>query len=274
MLTVALPLLALASVCWPIRPAVRRLPGKQKSRPWQRILARLHRPQWPSPLLTAALAGMLGWLVGGFGIGIALALATGTARSRWQARTATRHRLYAAAGLADAIQALAAELRAGAHPAAAAESTAADTPEPAATVLHTVAATAKLGGDIGTALHQREPELPGLTGMLRPVAHAWSLATRHGLPLAAVLDSAGRDLDGRVRFARQVQARMAGPKASAAVLAGLPAIGLLLGEGMGAQPLHVLLATGIGQFLLALGTALTCAGLRWTAQLTEKALLP
>jgi tight adherence protein B len=273
-LTIALPVLAVASLCWPLRPAVRRLPGARESALWQRFRVRLHRPQWPGPVVLAVLTGAPGWLLGGFGVGIGLAIATGTTRSRWQARTAAKRRLSAAGGLADAIRALAAELRAGAHPAEAAESAAIDAPEPAATVLTTVAATARLGGDIGAALHRRETEIPGLSGMLGPVAHAWSLADRHGLPLARVLDLAGRDLDGRVRFARQVQARMAGPRASAAVLAGLPLLGLLLGEGMGAQPVHVLLATGIGQLLLAVGVALTCVGIRWTAHLTEHAVLP
>jgi tight adherence protein B len=216
----------------------------------------------------------LGWLLAGPGLGVALACAVHTARSRWRARGLARFRLSAAAGLADAVRALAAELRAGAHPAEAAESAASDVPEPAATVLRTVAGTARLGGDVGTALRRRESEFPGLGGVLRPVAHAWSLANQRGLPFADVMDAAGRDLDGRVRFARQVQARMAGPRASAAVLAGLPILGVLLGEGMGAHPVHVLLSPGIGQVLLAVGVGLACAGVRWTARLTEGAVLP
>jgi tight adherence protein B len=67
---------------------------------------------------------------------------------------------------------------------------------------------------------------------------------------------------------------MAGPRASAAVLAGLPAVGLLLGEAMGVQPLRVLSTTGTGQTLLVVGTGLLCAGVLWSARLTDRAVLP
>jgi tight adherence protein B len=41
---------------------------------------------------------------------------------------------------------------------------------------------------------------------------------------------------------------------------------------MGASPIHVLLASGLGQALLAVGTALICAGLYWITRLTAKAV--
>jgi tight adherence protein B len=81
-----------------------------------------------------------------------------------------------------------------------------------------------------------------------------------------------RDVAGRVRFDTQVRARMAGPKASGAVLTALPGLGVLLGELMGANPIRVLLATGPGQVLLAIGTLLACAGVCWTAKLTTPAV--
>ena len=51
------------------------------------------------------------------------------------------------------------------------------------------------------------------------------------------------DLDARIRLSGQVTAQLAGPKASAAVLAGLPLLGVALGQGIGANPWHVLTAT-------------------------------
>jgi tight adherence protein B len=69
-----------------------------------------------------------------------------------------------------------------------------------------------------------------------------------------------------VRFARQVLARMAGPRTSATVLAVLPALGVALGEAIGAHPLRLL--TGPGQMLLAFGVALLCAGVAWCGRLT------
>ena len=51
------------------------------------------------------------------------------------------------------------------------------------------------------------------------------------------------------------------------VLAALPALGLLLGVGMGAQPVAVLLGSSVGHLLLLAGTVLTCAGLLWSARI-------
>jgi len=67
---------------------------------------------------------------------------------------------------------------------------------------------------------------------------------------------------------------MAGPRASGAALAALPALGVLLGEAMGAHPLHILFANSLGQALLAAGTILICLGLRWINRLTSQAVLP
>jgi tight adherence protein B len=64
---------------------------------------------------------------------------------------------------------------------------------------------------------------------------------------------------------------MAGPRASGAVLAALPVVGIGLGQLMGAAPLDVLLNTGIGQGLLAIGTVLACVGVLWIAKLTAQA---
>jgi tight adherence protein B len=131
--------------------------------------------------------------------------------------------------------------------------------------MRAIAAAARLGGDAEQAI--REP-------LLAEAAHAWALAQRHGLPLADVLDAVVQDLDQRARFARQVQARMAGPRASATVLACLPAVGIGLGQAMGANPLRILAMTAAGQVLLVLGVALVCAGVLWSARLTQQAVLP
>jgi tight adherence protein B len=71
-----------------------------------------------------------------------------------------------------------------------------------------------------------------------------------------------------------VNARMAGPRASATVLALLPVLGVVLGEAMGAHPIQVLADTPLGQALLIVGTTLICAGIQWSAYLTQRAVLP
>ncbi|WP_425266650.1 type II secretion system F family protein, partial [Amycolatopsis thailandensis] len=87
---------------------------------------------------------------------------------------------------------------------------------------------------------------------------------------AAVLDAARRETEAEVGFRRRLKAKMAGPRASAAVLAVLPLVCLLLGEAMGASPLGVLTGTGAGQLLLVLGSGLIWAGTAWCRALTGR----
>jgi tight adherence protein B len=54
------------------------------------------------------------------------------------------------------------------------------------------------------------------------------------------------------------------------VMAVLPLMGLALGVGMGADPVGVLLGTPVGNILLLVGVALTCAGLLWSARIVNR----
>ncbi|HEX5116596.1 MAG TPA: type II secretion system F family protein [Pseudonocardiaceae bacterium] len=266
-MTAPLAVTAGAVLCWPHRPPTHRLRALTGDRtPAPRVT---WRPATPVLIAGATVAALLT-----FGPGVAAAVAMGGTTVRWLWRSHRRltDQLAAADAMTDAVHGLVAELRSGAHPVLAAESAARDAKEPARAVLTTISATARLGGDLAQALHRFAADTPALAPVLRPLVHAWSLAQRHGLPLADVLDAVRRDVDGRVRFAHRVRARMAGPRASGTVLAVLPALGVVLGEGMGASPVHVLLASGLGQTLLATGTALICAGLYWITRLTAKAV--
>jgi tight adherence protein B len=261
-----------AVLCWPSAPAAHRLrmlTGRTRQRPtWQTVIRRV-----PSPLILIGIAAALALLLAGAGVAVTIAAGGTTTRALWRSHQRTTRQLAAADAMADAVHGLVAELRSGAHPVVAAESAAKDARQPAREVLTTIAATARLGGDLTASMRRFATESPALAPALRPLAHAWSLAQRHGLPLAEVLDAVRRDAAGRVRFANRVRARMAGPKASGTVLAVLPLLGVVLGEGMGAHPAKVLLTTPLGQTLLAVGTTLICAGLYWITHLTTRAVL-
>jgi tight adherence protein B len=262
-----------AMACWPVRFSAHRLRAIN-GQPVRRGRGRLRLPlRRPGPAALVVAASALAFLTFGLGVAVATAVAGATARALWRMRRRDRQRLSSIESMADAVHGLVAELRSGAHPVAAAESAARDAREPAASVLVAVATTARLGGDLPTALRRFAVDLPTLAPVLRPLVGAWSLAHRHGLPLADVLDAVGRDVTGRVRFAHRVRARMAGPRASGSVLAVLPLLGVFLGQTMGARPLHVLFCTSLGQVLLALGTTLVCVGLYWIARLTGRAVL-
>jgi tight adherence protein B len=191
-----------------------------------------------------------------------------TARHQLRARETSRTSLAAVDGLTEALRALVAGLRAGAHPATAAESAAEDAHPGTALTMRAIAAAARLDSDMTTALDTTR------TPALGRVATAWQLAQRHGLPLADVLDAVRRDLEQRARFTRQVEARMAGPRSSALALTLLPAFGIALGALMGANPLAVLTGTVLGQLLLLTGVILLCTGVTWSTRITTRAVLP
>ena len=54
----------------------------------------------------------------------------------------------------------------------------------------------------------------------------WQLAQTHGLAIATLMQTAQRDIVERERFSARVDAGMAGARTTAAVLAGLPALGV------------------------------------------------
>ncbi|MFK0245221.1 type II secretion system F family protein [Amycolatopsis azurea] len=205
---------------------------------------------WPLPALLVLPFLGIGWAV-------ATLVLTSTVRQehRWRARA--KAALAEAELTASVLRAMISELRAGAHPVAAAEAVAEAVPA-ASGRLRGLIAAARLGG--GTA----DPDAPPA------LVNAWELAGRFGLPMADVLDSARRDAEAEAGFRRRLKAKMAGPRASAAALAVLPLVCLPLGEAMGASPLGVLTGTGAGQSLLVVGSGLIWAGTAWCRALTGR----
>ncbi|MGH3517924.1 MAG: type II secretion system F family protein [Haloechinothrix sp.] len=266
MLSSPLVVCALALLCWPTR----------------RGEFRLNVLDDPSGIACVRSGSRLSALLVAMGCFIALAFAAfgpagavvaalfgGTGWNRWKARSERRARNAARTGLAEALGHFVAELRAGAHPAAAAESVSTDALPDAAAALRAIASATRLGGDIDAALTGVAVTTPELRSPLLQLGRAWALAQRHGIPLAEVADAVRRDMAACARFAAQTHAKMAGPRASASVLTGLPLLGLGLGEAMGAQPLRLLASSTAGQFLLLVGAALIWAGMLWSGRLTE-----
>ncbi|WP_156755043.1 type II secretion system F family protein [Actinokineospora pegani] len=261
----SLLLLAGAIVSWPATASTRRLRALNPHRTPRRVAQ-------PKPVLLALAAAITGWFALGPAGAIAALLAGGTFLRARRERRRHHDTLSGVEAFTEAIGAFVTELSAGAHPASAAERVALDADPAAARALLATASAIRLGGDVGQA--SAGARLPAaLTPVADQLGRAWALATRHGLPLAPILDAVRRDLDHRVRFARQVQARMAGPRSSAAVLAGLPVAGVLIGAAVGAAPLDVFKGSAFGQGLLVFGVLLACAGTAWTARLTHQVVL-
>ncbi|MDF2824225.1 MAG: rane protein, partial [Mycobacterium sp.] len=67
----------------------------------------------------------------------------------------------------------------------------------------------------------------------------------------------------------QVEAGMAGARATAVILAALPLLGVLFGELVGASPV-AFLSHGTGGWVLAIGVALLCSGVLWAGHITDR----
>ena len=278
----AVAALASGALCWPAEAGRNRLtelrPRGMRAR---MVVASRSWAVRRCGLLLLALAAGIGALLAGPGGSLAAAMVAATATARWRAGRDCRAAASAATGLSDALGVLVAELRAGAHPGDAVRAAAethtdrpptmlTDVPTDVIRALFAVAAAAKLGGDVPAVLRGAGPE--PLRPWLGRLADAWSLADRYGIALADLLEAVRCDTEHRVRFAAEVQARLAGPRATASMLAGLPLLGLALGHAVGADPLRVLCETPVGQVLLVIGTGLACAGMQWSARLVSGAV--
>ncbi len=180
-------------------------------------------------------------------------------------------RAHEAAALQGALSILVGELRVGAHPVVAFEAAAAEVDGAVAASLRAVAARARLGADVAAGLRS-VAEHSALSGHWERLAVCWHLAQTEGLAIVALVKAAQRDIVERERFAAQVVAGMAGARATAAILAGLPVLGVGLGHLIGAEPLQFLLSGGVGGWLLVIGVTLACAGLWWSERLTNRVL--
>lgn len=115
----------------------------------------------------------------------------------------------------------------------------------------------------------RQP--PGARADVLAAVAAARLAQRTGAPLADVIDVvvAGIAEAGESEALRRTA--LAGPRASARLLAWLPLAGLGLGTVLGADPVAVLLGGGIGGLCLVLGAALFVLGRSWVRALVADA---
>jgi tight adherence protein B len=171
--------------------------------------------------------------------------------------------------LETALDVLVGELRAGSHPVRAFCVAADETDGMVAASLRAVAARARLGADVTAGLRTaaRSSALPAHWDRL---AVCWQLASDQGLGIATLMRAAQRDIAERQRFSARVASGMAGARATAAILAGLPVLGVLLGQLIGARPLSFLLSGHAGGWLLVVGLTLACGGLLWSDRITDR----
>jgi tight adherence protein B len=263
---------AAAVACWPAVDA----PGRLRF-VLPRPARRGRRPRWrgPDPATLGLIVGALA-TAGAVGVGAAAAIAVvgGSITRRWRRSRAERREAAERAALVEAVGALAGELRSGAHPVLAAAAVAGTGTAAVHRVLGTVAAGARLGAPLPALLARRAADEPPVAEGLARLAAAWSLADEHGATLAEMVDAVRADLEARHRLGGELRASLAGPRATAMVLAALPVLGIALGQGVGADPVRVLLGEGLGQVLLVVGCGLGCAGMAWSDRIVARAVRP
>lgn len=223
----------------------------------------------PLPLGAVGLAAVLALVAGGPVLAALVPLA-GIAILRVGGRR--RRAVLASAERGGAMQAcgvLSGELAAGRTPAEALAAAADAACGPVRSALHSAASAARLGGDVPAAL-VGHAERSAAAGTLRALAACWAVCAQSGGGLSAAVRRLEEGLRAEAAQRRRVEAELAGPRATAALLAVLPGGGLLLAAGVGADPLHVLLETPVGLVCLVLGLGLDGLGLLWTDRLVHR----
>ncbi len=200
---------------------------------------------------------------------LTVAVMGATAGLRYRRRRRIRLAMDEGRTLETALDVLVGELRVGSHPVRAFCVAADETLGPVAVSLRGVAARARLGADVTAGLRAaaRSSALPTHWHRL---AVFWQLASDHGLAIATLMHAAHRDIAERQRFSVRVSSGMAGARATAAILAGLPVLGVLLGQLIGARPLSFLLSGHAGGWLLVVGSTLACGGLLWSDRINDR----
>jgi tight adherence protein B len=171
--------------------------------------------------------------------------------------------------LETAIDVLVGELRVGAHPARAFSVAAGETDGPVADSCREVAARAWLGADVTAGLRS-VAKTSSLAAQWDRLAVCWQLGCEHGLAISTLMRAAQRDITERQQFSGRVTSAMAGARATAAILASLPLLSMLLGQLIGAHPVAFLLGGRPGGWLLVIGVTLVCSGLLWADRIIDR----
>lgn len=192
---------------------------------------------------------------------VALVLGTLLERTRRRRRSAREH-----AADCDTLLALAAELRAGHDLAAVLRATAETGSSELCQALGRAGHAITMGEHPADAIERATASALGrqLAGVIR-------LSATHGIALAEAVDVLAGDASDALRQHRDLAGLLAGPRATATLLAVLPVFGIVMGETIGAHPIQTLLYTGAGALVMLVGVALAAAGVLWTQALVAKA---
>ena len=161
--------------------------------------------------------------------------------------------------------AMASDLAAGQPPLASLDRAAAEWPDFAP-----VAVAGQMGADVPSQLRELA-DRPGARE-LRTLAATWQVAHETGSGLAAAIGQAAEAIRAQRRTARLVAAELAAAHATARMLAVLPVGVLLLGAGIGGDPVGFLTHSTAGLVCLGVGLGLSYGGLLWLERIADRVL--
>jgi tight adherence protein B len=249
----AAAVLVLVGVPAPSRPLQVREP---RPLPWHRVV----------PLVAPAVA-----LVPLGPVAAVLALLASLQGLRsWRHRGIAGQRATERSGAAEALAVLSTELRAGRTPAIALAAAADVAVGPLARCLRAAAGSDAVGADPVQCL-LRDVEDSAVPEVLRGLAACCQVCASTGSSLAAAVERLAESVRSGDVQRLAVETELAGPRATAGMLAVLPVAGIALAAGLGAHPLTVLLHTTAGMGCLAGGVALDALGLWWTGRIVSAA---
>lgn len=257
---------ALTCLWWPATHGEHRL----------RVHRRMRRPTDLRPMLLGVVP-LAAVLFGGVAAAVAAAVVVAVVAWRQRRRRSERDADRRIDDMTRALSMMISELSVGTPPNRAAQVAVVELRRrggdcQVADGLEGMACRAELGGAVIDATEKWDATWGPVSW--QRIGVAWQTAERHGLPMADLLGALRSDLLARRAFVDRTRAGLAGPRATALVLAGLPVLGIALGQATGARPLGVLLGGGIGGLLLVIGTSLAATGLVWAERLTARVLTP
>ena len=249
-----------AVAVWAARPT----PGTLRLSSLVAARARPSPTTWglvPLPVVAAMFSGLVAAVL----VAVVVIVVRRAVNARRRAAARDRER----AGALDALALLAADLRAGRIPADALASAASVASGRSHLALVAAASAARMGSDVAVAL-----DVPGsaVPAVLRGLAACWQVCHEAGAGLAAAVERLEQGLRAAEAQRRAVAAELAGPHATAQLLAVLPLGGVGLAAAFGANPVQFLLHTTFGLGCLLTGLLLDAAGVVWTRRLAAAAM--
>ena len=214
------------------------------------------------------LAGLAGLLLGGPVLAALSAVSASGARHALRRRRAQDAAARERARLAEALGALAVELRIGRPVPDALDVAAQAACGPAAEALAAAAASYRWGGDLAGTLDRPDS---AAQDALAALAVCLAVCARSGHGLAHAVERVRDSCRVQEEQRSAVETGLAGPRATAVLLAALPLAGLALAGLLGADPAHVLLGTPAGWVCVVLGVGLDGLGLLWARRIASSA---